>query len=697
VRNIFYAWLGFLLTQSAAFLASAGEQSAGVNWENHDGGQDQASYSSLHEIDKSTVARLGLAWSLDLPGEQTLEATPLAVDGTLYFTGSASTVYAVNAQSGRLLWRYDPEIYKYMPSHMKYIFGVNRGAAYWNGEVFVGTIDGRLIALDAKSGKLLWSQTTVTAESVQTITGAPLIAGGRVLIGSGGADFKARGYVTAYDAKTGKQLWRFYTVPGNPNEGPQSEAMKRAAKTWGGEWWKVGGGGGTVWDGMTYDPELKLVYIGVGNSGPYDPRIRSPGGGDNLYLASIVALDADTGGYRWHYQVNPREAWDFKATAGMVSATLNIAGRNRKVLMQSPTNGFFYVLDRETGELLSAEKTGKVTWADHIDMKTGRPVEAANIRYETGQSTFWPSPFGTHNWQSMAYSPKSGLVYIPYMQLGAVFTYTAPAAANSKRAGPLATVGGLSIAPVLADAEDGKGALLAWDPVAQKARWKIPLPYLWNGGTLATAGGLVFQGDALGQLSAYDAVEGRALWHFDAKLGIIASPMTYQVGGHQFVSILVGYGGATATWSKIMYRGWKFGLQPRRLLTFSLDGRAALPLTPPPDTTVHAVDDPQLNLNEAQVSAGEALYAANCMMCHGGNLVSAGAPAPDLRESVAARDLGAIKVIVQGGSLAPLGMPRFDDFSDEKLQDLYMYIRAGAREALGLRQPPGKASEGNRF
>ena len=664
-----------------------------ANWPGHGGGPDENSFSRLKDIDVGNVANLGLAWSLDLPGEQSLEATPLAINGKLFFTGSNSTVYAVDAITGQILWKYDPEIYKHMPQHMRLIFPVNRGVAYWKGKVFVGTIDGRLVALDAKTGKPVWSVVTVSADSKNTITGAPRVFNDKVVIGNGGADWAARGYVTAYDTETGKQRWRFYTVPTNPAKEPSDAAMALAAKTWGGDWWKVGGGGGTVWDSMTYDPEFNRLYIGVGNSGPYDPRVRSPGNGDNLFLASIVALDADSGKYVWHYQINPREAWDYKASATMVAALLTIDGKPRKVLMQSPTNGFFYVLDRTTGKLISAEKTGKVTWADRIDIKTGRPVETYNIRYDHGPVDMWPSPFGTHNWQSMSFNPQNGLVYIPYIQLGARYSAQAQTA---DPAHPVASLGGVSITPLLADDKDGTGSLLAWDPVKQKARWRVDYPSFWNGGTLSTAGGLVFQGNADGDFAGFDANSGARLWHFDAKLGIIASPIAFQANGMEYVSILVGYGGATPLWSSITNRGWKFNLQPRRLLTFALNSHAVLPPTAPPDFQVHAVDNPTVQIDDTRVAAGATVYG-NCVMCHGLDLLSAGAPAPDLRESAAALTMDGLTAVVRGGALMASGMPRFEALTDNDLLNVYMYIRAGARTSLGTRKAPMDSDKPNHF
>jgi len=647
-----------------------GEIDAAGNWSRHAGGYDESGYSRLAEINRSSIGRLKLAWLLDLPGEGSLEAIPLAVNGVLYFTGSYATVYAVDADSGRLRWKYDPQIWKHNPAKLRYSFAINRGAAYADGRVIAAALDGRLFALEATTGKLLWNVQTVPAESPQIVSGAPRAFKGKVVIGNNGADFGARGYVTAYDAATGKQLWRFYTAPGSPEENKGDPAMERAAATWTGEYWKTGTGG-AVWDNLTYDAELNRVYIGTGNAGPWDPAVRSPQGGDNLYTSSIVALDADTGKYVWHYQINPRDAWDYDATEQMTLAHLSIDGRSRKVLMQAPKNGFFYVIDRATGRVISAAKLGKVTWAERIDLDTGRPVEAKGIRYESGETTIWPSPLGAHNWQSMSYSTRTGLVYLPYMQMGASF-----ARAN----GGAATYSGLSIHQVMTDPQDGKATLLAWDPVHQRKAWQALQEGFWNGGTLATAGDLVFHGDALGHFSAYDAETGQRLWRFDAGLGINAAPMSYQVAGKQYVAILVGYAGSAGAGGALMNVGWKFGVQPKRLLTFTLDGTAVLPPSSPPDLTVHAVDDASINIEQKDIDAGQALYN-RCFFCHGRDLVSSGAFAPDLRESTAALNPETLWTIVHDGALLPNGMPRFETLTREEIMQIYAYIRSGARAA----------------
>jgi quinohemoprotein ethanol dehydrogenase len=683
MRSVLWMVCALSLAASKALAASAPDVGAAADWPNHGGGTDESGYSRLDEIKVSNIGKLGLSWAFDLPGEISLEGTPLAVNGVLYFTGSYAVVYAVNGVTGKLLWKFDPETWKFNPDKMKLImFPVNRGAAYADGRVFVAALDGRLFALDAKTGKVLWTAETIARNTVYTSTGAPRTFKGKVIIGNGGADIGGRGYVTAYDQATGKQAWRFYTTPGLPEENKGDPAMERAATTWSGEYWKTGTGG-TAWNGITFDPELNRIYIGTGNGGPYNPAVRSPGSGDNLYLCSIVALDADTGKYVWHYQVNPREGWDYKAVANMTAATLVIDGKPRKVLMQAPTNGFFYVLDRETGKLISAEKIGKVTWAKRIDLATGRPVEAPNIRYETPEFTMWPSSLGAHSWQDMSFSPKTGLVYIPYMQAGTHFS-------KGKPKPGVISVGGISMEWAdKVDPLDGKGALLAWDPLSQKQRWRVPLETMWNGGPLSTAGALVFQGAGDGYFSAYDASNGNRLWRFNAGLGVISNPISYIAGGKQYVSVLVGYGGSAAANSKFLNVGWKFGVQPRRLLTFGLDGKAVLPPSAPRDMTVHAVDDPSVQIKGTDVAAGGMLFL-RCMGCHGKNLVGAGGPAPDLRESKVALDPDALWSVVHDGALMPSGMPRYEMLTREQVMQIYAYVRAGAREALETAKSQGK-------
>ena len=668
--------LGMLFARAA--------QSDSGDWLSYGRSSDEQRFSPLEQIDEKSVGKLGLAWSMDLPvSARTLEATPLAVNGVLYFTTSLSVVYAVNAVDGHLVWHYDPEAWRHNARALRTIQGYHRGVAYSDGAIFFGSSDGRLISLDANSGKVRWIADTVEEnDSRKQITGAPRVFRGKVIIGHAGADFGTRGYVTAYDVKTGKRMWRFYTVPGDPAKGFEDDAMKLAATTWGGQWWKWGGGG-TVWNAITFDADLNRIYIGTGNSANYNPRLRSPGGGDNLFLASIVALDADTGRYIWHYQVNPSESWDFKATADMVLANLTLQGKSRKVLMQAPTNGFFYVLDRESGKLLSAEKLGKVTWASRIDLATGRPLEAADIRYEKGPVTFWPSPWGIHNWQAMAFNPGTGLMYIPTMKLASTYQSTE----QDVRDADQLVMGsrrywmpiGASILVPMPDADDGTGQLVAWDPVLQKPRWTKALPSMWNGGALTTASNLVFQGTGSGWLFAYAADSGQELWRYYAKNGVVAPPVTYMVGDTQYLTVLAGYGGATSGGPKPFDPGWRYGKHPPRVLTFKLNGHGEIPATPGPDYSVHPVTNPALTLDPAAAARGERLWNHTCLLCHGYAGAGAGMIAPDLRESRSAHDFASLRSILHDGSLAAGGMPQFDERSDEEIRDLQMYIEKISR------------------
>ena len=476
------------------------------NWMSYGRTYDEQRYSPLDRINAGNARDLGLAWYADLDTNRGQEATPIVVDGRLYVSTAWSMVKAYDARTGKLLWAYDPQVAREIVVNAC-CDAVNRGVAVWKGKVYVGVLDGRLVALDAATGKVAWSVVTVDQSKPYTITGAPRVVKGKVLIGNGGAEFGVRGYVSAYDAATGKQVWRFFTVPGDPSRGFENKAMEMAAQTWTGEWWKQGGGG-TVWDSIVYDPALDLVYIGVDNGDPWNGTYRSPGGGDNLFLTSIVALRPDTGEYVWHFQENPGEVWDFSATQQMILADLVIDGKPRKVLMQAPKNGFFYVIDRETGKLISAKVYAPMNWATGVDPVSGRPIEVPEAHYErTGK--LWmqtPGAAGAHSWQPMAYHPKTGLVYIPEQEL--TFPYLSardwkPAARgfnNALDGVPTVMPADPNIRRAALDGE--KGNLIAWDPVAQKEVWRVPHGGPWNGGVLATAGNLVFQGSADGKFSA---------------------------------------------------------------------------------------------------------------------------------------------------------------------------------------------------
>jgi len=656
--------------------AIANEQDS-ANWLSYGRTYSEQRYSPLDQINEKTVAGLKPDWGLELP-DRTLLATPIVVDGVMYISGSYSVVRAVDAASGKVLWTYDPKTLEVAGDRQRIFWDSNRGVAFWKGKVFVATGDGRLNAIDAKTGKEVWSAVTIDPKLPMYINGAPRVFRDKVIIGNGGTEVGAnRGYVTAYDTETGKQAWRFYIVPGNPADGFEDETQAMAAKTWTGEWWKHGGGG-NAWNGFTYDPEFNRIYIGTGNGSPWNRNIRSPGGGDNLFLCSIVALDADTGKYAWHYQTTPGETWDYNSNMDIVLADLKIDGKPVKALMHAPKNGFFYVIDRANGKLLSAEKIGKVDWAESIDLKTGRPIERKGARYEDGQELVWPSPFGIHNWHAMSFNPNTGLAYIPVMELPGLFTDKG--IDKSIWQSPNFSIDpGVEFAREDIPVNAGTGALRAWDPVAQKLRWEVTLPGVWNPGTLTTAGNLVIQGRTDGKLVAYRATDGESLWQFDAGLGISAPPVTYTVNGKQHIALLVGWGGAgpAVGGSLQAQHGWAYRAQPRRLISFSLEGKAELPKLPPP-SFAKPLKQEDFKVDDMLAQQGNLLYAKHCVLCHGAGAVSGGY-APDLRASTIPVYEDALQDVVIKGSRQMAGMPRFHDLSEGDLKALQHYIRREAR------------------
>ncbi|HEY0846043.1 MAG TPA: PQQ-dependent dehydrogenase, methanol/ethanol family [Noviherbaspirillum sp.] len=638
----------------------------GANWLSHGRTYSEQRYSPLTGINDGNVGRLGLVWAMDLDNDRGLEATPIVVDGIMYATLAWSRVFAVDAATGKKLWEFDPQVPKAKGQHACCDV-VNRGVAVWKGKVYVGTIDGRLIALDAVNGKQLWSTQTTDNRQAYTITGAPRVVKDKVIIGNGGAELGVRGYFSAYDVNSGKMLWRFYVVPGDPSRPQESVELAKALGSWNGEWWKYGGGG-TVWNAMAYDPELNLLYVGTGNGSPWNRQVRSPGGGDNLYLSSILAVNPDTGRLAWHYQTTPGDTWDFTATQDIVLADMEIDGKKRKVLMQAPKNGFFYVLDRATGKLLSAEKFGKVTWAERIDLATGRPVEAPGARYEEKPSVQWPGPFGAHNWQPMSFSPKTGLVYIPYQELP--FVYSNGAKDFRYRPGTWNLGAGEENFTAF-PREVASGALVAWDPVKQKEAWKAPHAFHWNGGTMATAGNLVFQGTADGRFLAFAADTGKQLWEFAAQTGVMAGPVTYQAGRDQYVAVMAGWGGAAGL------IGGEATLAPgvrniSRLLVFKLDGKATLPPIPVLRDTYTRVPQP-VKASPEVIAHGSKVFHTTCSMCHGVGAVSGGM-IPDLRRSSDATR-NAFEEIVMKGALHARGMASFGDvITSDDLEAIKAYV-----------------------
>jgi quinohemoprotein ethanol dehydrogenase len=628
------------------------------NWMTYGGTYGEQHFSPLNQINDQNVSQLGLAWFYDLDTNRGQEATPIVVDGEMYFTSAWSRVFASDAATGKLLWSYDPKV----PGNWAVnacCDVVNRGVAAWEGKIFAGTLDGRLVALDAKTGRLVWETLTIDPSFRYTITGAPRVVKGKVIIGNGGGEFGVRGYVSAYDSETGKLAWRFYTVPGDPAKPFESPLLEKAAKTWSGDWWKLGGGG-TVWNAMAYDPELDQLYIGTGNGTPWSQKFRSSKGGDNLLTCSIVALKMETGEYVWHYQEDPGDAWDFDSAEDIILADLVIDGRARKVLMQAPKNGIFYVLDRTSGELISAKSYTFVNWASGVDLKTGRPVETTVARYlGADPAPIVPGPVGAHSWQPMSYSPVTHLAYIPVNDAG--FKYKLPDSFRAKKLAPNygidVVAAGMPQDPQVKKAILGtvKGKLVAWDPVQQKAAWTVERPGPWNGGTLATAGNLVFEGTAGGKFEAYRADTSAKLWSFAAQTGVMAGPVTYEVNGQQYVAVLAGWGGVfpLAAGEVSFASGRVRNLS--RMLVFKLGGNTSLPALqvtePPPLTALPNRASP------ARIRKGERLFQTYCAGCHGDVAVSGGV-LPDLRRSSALPDDTWFEIVLRG-DLQSEGMVSF--------------------------------------
>lgn len=630
------------------------------NWLLHGRTYSEQRHSPLAQINTDNVADLNLAWYVDLPDPRGQEATPLVMDGVMYTTAAWSRVYALDARTGEQLWHFDPGVDRSWGVNACCDV-VNRGVALWKGSVYVGTIDGRLIAIDAATGEQRWSVSTVEPGKPYSITGAPRVAKDKVFIGNGGAEFGVRGYVSAYNASSGDLLWRFHTVPGDPARGFENETMKRAAETWSGQWWKLGGGG-TVWDSMAYDPDLNLLYIGVGNGSPWNPELRSAGEGDNLFLSSIVALNADTGEYVWHYQTTPGEGWDYTATQHMILADLEIDGERRQVIMQAPKNGFFYVLDRRSGEFISAQPYVTTTWANRIDPASGRPVINPQAMYwKTGEiAAVAPSWAGGHSWHPMSYHPETGLVYIPAQEME--FPYLGESELRVKKVG--ANLGVDTTAAEFPDDVDTvqaikdvtRGHLSAWDPVAQREVWRVQHQGIPNGGVLSTAGNLVFQGNGAGYFSAYRATDGEKLWQFPAQTGVVAAPMTFELDGEQYVTVMAGWGGIFPLMTGPL--AWNAGepVNRSRILTFKLKGEASLP---PPDNRVRTMQDmTAIELDPEVVDRGFRKYDAYCGPCHGAGAVGGGV-VPDLRYSAFLPSAEGWVQVVLEGALAGNGMASF--------------------------------------
>ncbi|MBC54885.1 MAG: PQQ-dependent dehydrogenase, methanol/ethanol family [Gammaproteobacteria bacterium] len=641
------------------------------DWLTHGRTYSEARNSPLDQINRATVADLGMAWDFELDTDRGQEATPLVIDGVVYLTSAWSKAFAVDARTGEEIWRYDPEVPREYAANACCDV-VNRGMAAWGDKVYFGALDGRLIALDRATGDVAWSVVTADPEQRYTITGAPRIVDGKVIIGNGGGELGVRGYVSAYDAETGDMVWRFYTVPGNPADGFENAAMEMAAETWAGEWWQIGGGG-TAWDSMAYDPELDLLYVGVGNGSPWNHEIRSDGQGDNLFLSSIVALRPDTGEYVWHFQTTPAESWDYTATQHMILADLEIDGELREVIMQAPKNGFFYVIDRATGEFISGENYVEINWASGLDAVTGRPIEAEVVRYQRDPAVVIPGPLGGHNWYPMSFDADTGLVYIPTQNTS--YVYSNPAEFVEQSVGwnlGLDAAPGQPVNPEEAERvmQMSPSALLAWDPVTQREVWRVNYPVYGNSGLLSTGGGLVFQGSADGFFHAYTTDTGEHLWSHEVGDAILGGPVTYELDGEQYVLALAGQGGAIP-----LTMGLLSGNYPRerngRLMAFKLGADMQSPV-------VMATPREPLDVSGAQSDGdadyGAIMYGAYCSVCHGPAALSSG-PLPDLRYTPMMLTEAGFASIVLEGSLSSRGMPGFGaDIGPAEAEGIRAYL-----------------------
>ena len=640
-------------------------------------------HSPLRQIDEASVARLGLAWTLDMQTLRGLEATPLVHDGILYVTSAWSVVYAIDARTGTVRWRHDPAVPK---DHAKFVCCdvVNRGVALYRDRVYVGTIDGRLVALDRKTGAPVWSVQTTPKGGPYAITGAPRIAGGKVVIGNAGSEYAVRGFLAAYDAGTGALAWRTHLVPGDPSKPFEQAALRRAAATWSGKWYEAGGGA-SPWDPIVYDPALDLIYIGTANANPWYPELRGETEGDNLFASSIVAIRASTGEIVWHYQTTPGDSWDYDATQPITLADLVIDGRPRKVLIQPNKNAFLYVIDRETGALISATPYASMTWATGID-SSGRPIVNPAAKPSKSGVVVSPADYGAHNWNPTAFSPTTGLLYLAVTDGGVLLHVVDPKftlntndrtmGIDPRYAGPLRATRD-SLAPL------AKGRLVAWNPVTKREAWRVEHPGLRSGGTLSTAGNLVFQGRGDGIFAAYRATDGAMLWQYDAQVGIAAAPMTYALDGVQYVAVLAGPPG--------YYLDPKIRTGPGRLLVFRLDGSATN--APNPVARTAPVPPPAyaVKATAAELTEGGGLWFQYCRRCHNPdfNFVKSGA-IPDLRRSNEATH-ATFEQVVRGGARRTLGMPSFaKDLSSGQVRMIQAFVLDQARRAA----PVSSATQG---
>lgn len=661
------------------------------------GGQfGEKHYSTLDQINKETVADLGFAWDYDLYTRRGIESTPVIVDGVVYGTGNWGAVYAVNGKTGEEVWRFQPEVDGQVAKDACCDI-VNRGVAIWDGLLYVAALDGVLYALNKDTGEEVWRADTFAGEpGRKTSTGAPRVAGDIVVIGFGGADMDARGYITAYDLKTGEERWRFYTVPGSPDKPYEHEELEWAAETWDPNSLWEAGLGATVWDNMVYDPELNLLYVGTGNSAVYAQAFRSPEGGDNLFVASILAINPDTGRLVWHYQTTPGDQWDYTATQNMILTDLEWKGEARKVLMQAPKNGFFYILDRETGELLSAKNYAPVNWASHVDMETGKPVLTEAADFVSKPSVIWPSTRGAHNWRPMSYSEDTGLVYIPAYEAVDLKVNLFP---NGFEYVPHHWSTGVLPLPLIeaaVDAVDGfypadgsvdkealkqtirdykdiappnRTILRAWNPIKEEIAWDIVIDEFGNSGAvLSTAGGLLFHTKPDGHLNVYDDETGELLKAIDTGSGMMAAPATYEIDGEQYIVTMAGLGGGGFFSYPPYTAAYKHG-NNGRMMAFKLGGGE----TPKPPTVEWPVQpEPPARTGDAKmIEEGKRKFAWNCSVCH----VNSGVGAIPNLKNMQPFTHELFTEIVLEGLLVGNGMPNFSDvLTEADVEAIHAYL-----------------------
>ena len=667
----------------------------GANWLSYGRTYDEQRFSPLTAINDKNIDKLGLQWSADMDTARGQEATPIVVDGVLYISTAWSMVKAFDAASGKPLWSYDPQVPREKLVDVC-CDAVNRGVAVYNGKVFVGTLAGHVIALDASTGRVVWDTQSIPDGAHMAITGAPRIVKGKVLIGAAGSEYFTRGYLAAFDAETGKEAWRFYTVPGDPSKPFEGKHLEAAAKTWSGDHWKFGGGG-TVWDSITYDPVTDLVYFGTANAEPWNPGIRNTTAGDNLYTASIVAIRPDTGEYVWHYQETPEDRWDYDSNQQIIAANLKIDGQTRRVVMHAPKNGFFYVLDAKTGKFISGTPFAKVNWASGLDPVSGRPIVNPEAKYDvTGEAvTVYPGAYGAHTWHPMSYSPKTGLVYIPANETAGTFASHAEEWVPGKVG--MQTGVDFSAGAMPADTQEREswqkkttGALLAWDPIAGSARWSVQYPGPANGGTLSTGGNLVFQGTAGGEFRAYAADTGKQLWSFATQTGVAAGPATYTVNGKQYVAVLAGWGTLWDLFAGVLAPASGRVPNVSRLLVFALGATAELPpLTP---NSLAVLDPPPVMGEPGQITDGAWSYQNNCSICHGDAAV-AGVLVPDLRLSATLNNPELWQKIVHDGILKERGMVAWSaNMSPAQIENIRLYVIKRANEDRALELQASKTA-----